>query len=340
MKTLTRVSWAVGIAATASVTWAQYPSYDMALVLDRGTGSVHRFDSQTGTHLGQFGQGFIGEAMSMAYDRGQNTVFVQHRATNAFGFEEVNFTAFDAFTGAFRASTTSTQFGLPGEASTSRIFTGVVGTVSTTVPNTAYIARRTPGAISVWSFGIAGSSISSPEQILFPDNGLPEGNEIELAAVRRLGSFANLEAYITIDSLVYGWTSGNEWTLMGNTPVSQMSFIGNSSTNSRCTNGNYVATCAALDNGFTYPNYDEILAFGRGHNLSYVLGTGLDGVARIDRYALGSIDPAYLGTFGEGYLVDPIALDIHAAPEPTTLAVMGLGAAALAWRRRQNQKSC
>lgn len=79
-------------------------------------------------------------------------------------------------------------------------------------------------------------------------------------------------------------------------------------------------------------NLTEAYDIAIGHELEYVVGKngGVGVVSRLDHGARMT-----RGRFGEGYLIDPIAISVHPAPEPGTMAALAVGGAILLMRRRK-----
>lgn len=314
---------------------AQYPSYDMAMVLDRGTNSVHRFDAQSGTYFGQFGAGQLGNVEAMAYDRGANQVFVQHSVVTNNGASLNLLSAFNAFTGDKLAETVTPVSGR------NQIFTYYRdGTMR------AGLIADSSANISIRRLVVSSSGfILSPSDVNITRTGLPSGNLNVGQAAAWFGAVES-SVHLSVDGGLYSIFTDNfnddpVWDLT-QTATPTMVSTGSSILTSRCANGNEYFNCVFPDISASFDDFSELRSAGRGHKYTYITGISTDGkgmVQRVNFDVAESQGGVSFGTFGEGILIDPIAIDVHAAPEPTTLAVMGLGAAALAWRRRRAKKS-
>lgn len=308
-----RILSALALFPVAAIVVAQYPSYDMAFVLDRGTQSVHRFDARTGTYFGQIGVGDLGTPEEMAYDRATNRLFVQHRLMDGGGNMRSITTSINPFTGDvlnnFTASTTSTRLH-PAQGASSQ--------------NTALQTQIFQNTLQVRTFtanGVQGIASLSNE-------GLPSSFSEMQQFTAQSTSFGGY--YLTMGDVVYRYNSSDlMWEEAFGRTATRLQGV-------NCIDGNRRITCfPSNEQGTVYSEFETVLGYSRGHTQNYALGVREDGTSAVQRSLRGMPFNFPTSTFGDGILVDPIALEVHAAPEPTTLAVMGLGAAALVWRRRR-----
>ena len=92
----------------------------------------------------------------------------------------------------------------------------------------------------------------------------------------------------------------------------------------------------AADSGGTNSLFGTISGYNNGI-LVWSVSTGLNGSFQFFGAQAGLIDELRLG-FGNHFMADDLVLNAPAAiPEPTTLALFGLGAGALALRRRRRK---
>lgn len=95
------ITLALGASAAAS--------FELVMVADRATRSIHRFDGVSGLYLGAFGNGYVQNPMSMALDQSNNRVFVAEPTDSGTGsaFTTVRVWSFNYNTGEYLNSFTT-----------------------------------------------------------------------------------------------------------------------------------------------------------------------------------------------------------------------------------------
>lgn len=293
-----------------------HASFEMLLVLDAGTKSIHRFDPQSGAYLGQFGAGWLNNPQSIVIDQSTGTAYVRDTLAGA-GIGAI--VAFDYNTGERKAGFIG---GLPFQSSAVQMARN---------PNTGeFLCIGGTGANGL--LRISSTGVVTPIQVNTDPSGVafnPANNEIYFA----FAGFNTVERYTNglglVGSKVVGVAFGDGQLTLGGT-----------------TKKGYFATGFGRVMGFdlglttiTQINMTDFsatkgVAFGHGDVL-FTCGlnaAGTDGlVGRFD-VGLGVAG----GTFGSGQLSNPVSLACVVAPEPATwLALAGGLALVVRSRRRQ-----
>lgn len=302
-------------------------SYELVMVADRLTKSVHRFDGVTGSYFGSFGSGFLNAPVSMCIDQATNSAYVMDNLTPSASYSETNYSGhrivkFNYNTGEYISSFKPTYSYNRAQVG---YFQGqlIVGTDGSLIdaydPSTGgfkgtYTMSVSGGAMAVstslgrvFSVGYSGSGAISTQnfggtsQINYPIASAPPTTVVRQMAI-----------------------SGDRALVVGGTPI--VSKFTPSTLNSAATNNLTFSTGTGLAGSLGG------VGFGHG-DIAYVsemLGAGSAKITRMyySEFALG-------GSFGAGILQEPRSIAVVVAPEPTTWLAMGIGLAILARRRRR-----
>jgi len=286
-------------------TVSAHASFDLVLVADEATNSVHRFDGTSGAYLGQFGKGrlsypqdvAVNPATGLAYvtSFATSTVQVYNYSTGLFVNEfavgpnprGVTMLGSDVIvshtTGVSRYSASG---GFLNNFGTGSNFTGV-----TVGPDGFVYAYEWPTALRRYKFDgtAAGSSAISSDTNYPHYDAVPFGNQV---------AFTNFSARkIEFFNANSGLVSGGSFTFTGT--LSAMTGLAKG-------HGNALYTCGVLDSS-SKPVIAQI--------------SGLTGKVGL--------------TFGETILSAPRGMSSVVAPEPGTMIALGLGSAALLRRRKK-----
>lgn len=298
------------------------PSFglELGLVVDAATLNVKRFDTFTGTFMGSFGNGFLTNPMSVAIGPGG----VAHVLDAVGSLGRVR--RFDYNTGEYLGSvsisgfvigsgsqltigTDGNYYASAGFAScTARIspVTGVAqGFFCSSGSNEFSVVEGSDGRI--YSVDITGRIVASPKATFvgqfaapWPFNGPVIAN---VNAPRQLQTFNNL---------LY-------WANSGNDTIGIANYAGGAI-------GSYNVN-AQLDQ-------TRCLAFAHGSTM-YVGGFEVGSVVVGKILRVDALSGDQLGSFGTGYLQNPVSIAILAAPEPGSLIGFGLAVSLLLYGRRK-----
>ena len=297
---------------------AAHASFELMMALDRTDKVVHRYDSETGTYLGSFGAGYLQNPIGMVINQATNTAFILQDRTDG-GLDYV--TRLDYNTGAFLGTIQISSFNAAsiGILNDGRLMSSMIGSDISLLSST--------GTEAAW--------VSSPSTVT---SGTYSGVAQD--------AFGNLYG-IHANGVIYGWA--NPFTgANGAQPSFILGAPGALVTRGQlAARGNWMAAGnlstlffarTAPGGGFSLTSgvntiYSNIRGVAIGHeNLMYAAGqTGASSgsISRYDQFG------NFAGSFGAGQLKDPIALSVVVAPEPGTMAALGLGLAALLRRRKK-----
>ena len=291
------------------------------MVADRGTKSVHRYDGSTGVYLGQFGNGYLQNPMSMVLDQANNRVFVADQVGTGDGSlpNSVRVWSFNYNTGEYLSSfRTPYNYAQPQIAfDGSTLLVGHDGTLFDV-------------------YGLGGNLITSyfwggatnPKGLASASGGLTyavEGNKLYSRNSSGLQSTFTMSSAISASSSSGQRQlaiSGSRAIAVGAISFSAINLASLSTTNS----ANSLATT-------TLTNYNQINGAGFGHgDVAYIAGTnGTIGQMSRVLYSEG----IQLQVFGSGQLIEPHSIAVVNAPEPATFGALGAGLLVLTRRRRK-----
>lgn len=297
----------VGLASAAS-----HASFEMLLVLDGTTKSVHRFDPQSGAYLGNFGAGWLNNPQNITIDQGTGTAYVWESEAITSTSKVI---AFNYNTGERKGGGFLTGFySEPVQA-----FRRANGEFL--VAGQALCSKMSPAGVADITYSSTGSQ-----------GGVAEGTDGQVY----------LANYTTKRVSRYSLSG----TLLATT--SATSFVGEGQM-TRFGGRMYFATSASnvfsIDQGFANnggswrqlntANVGTTRGLAFGHDgLMYIAGMNAGGTAGIVQRWDASLSQ-FGGTFGESVLKNPISCAAVVAPEPGTLAACAVGLAALVRRRKK-----
>lgn len=298
---------------------AAHASFELMMALDRTDKVVHRYDSETGTYLGSFGAGFIQNPIGMVINQATNTAFVLQDRIGGSSIDYV--TRLDYNTGAFLGTIQINSFNAAsiGILNDGRLMSSMIGSDISLLSST--------GTEAAW--------VSSPSTVT---SGSYSG-----MAQDAFGTLYGIHA----NGVIYGWANPFTGANGAQPPISLGAPGALVTRGQLAARGDWMAAGnlstlffarTAPGGGFFLTSsvgtiYSNIRGVAIGHeNLMYAAGqTGASSgsISRYDQFG------NFAGSFGAGQLKDPIALSVVVAPEPGTMAALGLGLAALLRRRKK-----
>lgn len=319
-----------GLLVALVVCGAQFAhaSFELVMVADRGTKSVHRFDGTTGAYLGAFGKGYVQNPLALEINTATNTAYVLDTVDGGTGTTAsgVRLWAFNYNTGEYFASArtpfnynypflrrnpvdghlyvgndlnltdaynATTLIRVPGTSRSTTTLTGLRGGGAFDASGNLWIAdglnlRRSTPSNVTTSFAFSSALCASGSPV----------NQVAISGDRLL--CAGAISYSAIQSLA---TLG----ATGNSPGVQ-----------------------------TDTSYNAIHGVGFGHgDIAYVTGVvSGGGSGKISRILYS--EKLKLQDFGTGILVEPRSMAVVVAPEPGTMIAIGTGLAVLLRRRKKS----
>lgn len=308
------------LSAIATV-GAAHASFELVMVADRGSKSVHRYDGSTGVYLGQFGNGYLQNPMSMALDQVNNRVFVadQVGTGDGSGSNQVRIWSFNYNTGEYLSSfRTSYNYLQPQIAYDGvNLLVGHDGSI--------YDVYSTSGSnVLTWAW----SGATNPKGLATSTGGMHyavEGNKLYSRNSVGVQSTFTMTSSISASSTPGQRQlaiSGNRALAVGAISFSAINLASLSTSNT----ANSLTTT-------TLANYNQINGAGFGHgDVAYIAGTnGTIGQMSRVLYSEG----IQLQVFGSGQLIEPRSIAVVNAPEPATFGALGAGLLVLTRRRRK-----
>lgn len=302
------------LAVVACMAASSLASYELALVADYAGKKIDRYDPESGTYLGSFGNGLLAGPTDVAIDQANGVAYVADQVTRrvySFNYHTGRYLSSFAASGALYYVTRLSN----GELLHSGV--GSANTYRTTTSGTLLQTINTSGIY------VEGHAQAQDGTLWFLGslNGFPtlySGAVGSSTVTSAVSSFSgNLDAHLTVH---------------GNQAVFQ------SYTN------NLVHFFSANVNGTTATNLVDYRQTGNnlsgrgtafGHNgLAYMLAS--DNTAlnhRLYKWIPGATNPQYL-TLTNTASAEGMAVVV--APEPASMIALGAGALALIRRRRRN----
>lgn len=304
-----------------------HASFELVMVADRGTKSVHRFDGTTGAYLGAFGKGYVQNPLSLEINTATNTAYVLDAVDGGTGTSgsAARLWAFNYNTGEYLASAktpfTYTYPFLARNSVDGHLYVGN-DTSLTDAYNSTTLARVPSVSRILSSFtSLRGGGAFDSSGNLWVADGLN---------LRRVAT-ANVNTTFAFSSVLCA--SG--------APVNQVAISGNrllcvgAISYSAIQSLSGLAPTANSPTVQTDSSYNSINGAGFGHgDTAYVTGVASGGGGKISRILFS--ERLKLQDFGTGILVEPRSMAVVVAPEPGTMIAIGTGLAVLARRRKKS----
>lgn len=288
-------------------------SFEMVMVLDKGTKSIKRYDPETGAYLGEFAKNRFFNATSMSVDPSRNRVYVGDTDT-ALGYTVIH--AFNYNTGEKVAQYYSAgwygAYGLIARGDNA-YFLDASPTPRLLQFNTTQ--TNPTSTVTTLLLNNAGATVSNRNQ------GVAIGNDLYWSSSTELSKFS-LSTSSYFPSVVAGAFAGAARAVSGEVLVG---FSGGGLINLYTSLGNYAG-------GSIIPTATSVRAVASGHFEHYALANTPGGFVIARQNSVYPFN--HLGTFGLGTMNDPAFMGVVTAPEPSTMVVAGLGIAAMLRRRK------
>lgn len=304
----------LAISVLAAFAAGAQASYELVLVLDNSTASIHRFDGTTGAYFGEYAKGDLmpGGSYGLAVDPTRGVSYVSDSNRGMLLVHEYS-------TGVLlrEVSLLSTVGHVANMA--------VAQNGDLLVAGSSRAARLNPSLVVQNYYGAGGSTNVAQA----PDGTVYTTDRSGSPLLRRFtftGAAGGTAALPAITSY-FNWQS----TFVGNvgymTSTTSDSIIPFSPVNPP-----FAGSAVAL------PSVTQCFALGAGHG-STLYAAGLNPAdatkGRLNVYSMATGAAFYKKTTGEGILKKPYAVATVVAPEPGTLAALSLGAWAVLRRRRK-----
>ena len=291
-----------------------HASFDLVMAVDRDTKSVHRFDGSSGISLGSFASGYLTNPQSITISG--STAHVLDVVGSAGRVRRFNYN-----TGEYLGSTSLNSFGF-----------GPSGLSLLIGPSGEYIA-------SAGSFSGVGGFDPVTGSRMYAYFTPSAGNQ---GAVIVGGFLYNVES-----SGAMGWGplpststtnfpsnttlsgAGNPWQLA---TAGGLIYTMNQSTNAI---RSYSQTGVATGLVASLTSMINCKGLAMGHN-NVMYAAGLSNVSSTGRIArLDTRTGESLGFINASQMTSPVSLAVRMAPEPATMAMLGIGALSLLRKRRR-----
>jgi len=304
------------LVVIASMATSSYASFEMVLVADNGqntvaTRKIHRFDPVSGVNLGSFG-GFNASIVGTYLNQSTNSLFV----TTANGITEWNYN-----TGLLKNS-----FSAPGVS-------GIQHSVRPSGDRIAYFDNQ-PAFVTATFPAFSSLGFHGPIPGALYRSGIWTSNTSMIAFESIQSRFVNLSFNAAGTTATTGVISN---VAGATTSWGQMAKNGGTNQFVMAT-GTLGGFYSYAPNGTTFTNNPGVLA---GNALSAASAHSGFFIGYNTGAATGRVDyfdgnRNYTRSFGIGQVVSPVSMQTVLAPEPGTMAIFGLGLAALKLRRKRS----
>lgn len=304
------------LASSPAASFAQTRSYELLLVVDATTKSVHRFDTASGAYFGSFGAGLLNAPTSIAVDKASGMAFVRD-GNEVLGFDYSTGRHFLDIAVPTRAALGMATHG------------GKLLVAGGTLSSVLLYDIATGAALGSW----ATPGISRTDLVTVANNGYAYAYGEQSAG----GSWCDAVDLSTGVATYVFSSSTTNIAHQGSALGSVFGYQWDPSSYARWTTlpGGPVAPASPFIVSFgSYLNAAGQKGMTAGHSDVYVSGRILSDPTRgtITRFnSLGT----YRGQFGSTYLYDPVSMACVVAPEPASWAALALGGLALCKRRRR-----
>lgn len=298
----------VGIGSVASFSWA---SYELILVSDQGSDTVRRFDPYSGASFGAFGAGYLVDPKGVAVDRTSGEAVVLD------GPNGRRLSYWDYSTGVFKRAVYVPQ-------GASFLNQNRDSTINLTYANR--ISRHE------FSGGLMQSYAAEPGNSI--SHGMLQGDGLFYVAHRSGESQTSYRWHNATTGAVvgqFGWFADRTVAGPGNLSFNVFKFPDQNRLQfERDTLSNGPVDFASLP----LEGYNAVSSVAIGHwPIGYATIRSTGGAWEIRRFDVQGI--ITLSPFAVGALTDPTGMAIVVAPEPASLAALGIGLMALARRRKR-----
>jgi hypothetical protein len=319
---------ALGAAAISSA------SFDLVMVMDYGTKSIHRFDGSTGLYLGQFANGHITSMSSFAINRATGSAYIADSSAQIireFNFNTGNHINDFTVSGNFPSSQSL------GVHSNGNLHTGYVAGGSLQLSNSGQsLGFHAHPLINTIAAVPLGSTVHRSGKSLVYASDL-NGSALSAGSVHVVDP-SSPNSPVTVASV--GFTGLGDYNRRTQIAVSSGDKIGIVSSNGGFAFGTTDATASSVTmSSFGTVSGTRLVApsgLAYGHGLTMYM-SGKDPLntarGRINRLIHGSPSNV-LASFGEDQLIDPGQMAIVVAPEPGSLLMLAVGGMLLLRRKR------
>ncbi len=300
-------------ALLAASTWS-FGSFELLLVADAGTSTVHRFDSVTGSYFGSFGSGYLNAVTDMAIDSRSQSAFVLEGANRIYQF--------DYNTGLYLSSPQLGFSPLDIQGSQAGGFLAKASNISWRLYNAAASSFVTFNAPSGAVFGSATTMASG-----FTAIAESVGASLSIGIYNSAGA--------RVSALSFGGTSIDYLQATGNSIADLYTFSGArwAEVLTFTSAGAFQDATVSDSNMTGFVNGPRASVLGHG-SICHVVGINPANAAQGIVGRTEPINSSNKGTYGTSVLKNPVAVGIVVAPEPGSMVALAIGAMALLRRRR------
>ncbi len=312
---------AVFALATACL-HAAHASYELLLVSDSATRSVHRFDAVTGAYFGSFGNGYLTGAMDVAVNKNNGLAYVRENPNTIRVFN-------------YSTGLPGPKLGIPGQdvdvaGDGSLVVWESTGSIAHFTASGSFIERWTAPSGTTYN-GVAALDDNYVSTFAYT-------GAVQNTLTFKFGQSAVFE---NLASSGYGTTARTVGGAKGHAGIITNDAAGGPLTDWLHTNGNGNFQTF----GYTYVNtvMKTITGNAVGHDAwGYACGTWASDstkgiIVRTDSYALSG---TVYSSFGNGVLVSPTGMASVIAPEPSSLVAFGVVGLVAAARLRRYRAQC
>lgn len=294
---------------------------ELGLVVDNGTKNVKRFDTHTGTFFGSFGNGFLNEPRAVAISPGGIAHVLDTRPTGASAVRRFNYN-----TGEYLGSTTFSGGFLTVNGS--QLLVGTDGHYYVSGGSAQAVTRIHSGNGGEFGRIFNGGASESP---IVESGGFyysvdsASGRIVSAKAADFAGAVTPWPVMSPATGVVNAARQGAlfggryYWANSGNDTIGSATLLGGAPAT--------ISVNAQLDQA-------RCLAFSHGSTM-YVGGFEVGSVVVGKILRVDALTGDQLGSFGTGFLQNPVSIAILAAPEPGTIVAVGAALAAVLIRRKK-----
>jgi hypothetical protein len=305
-------------------------SFELVMVADTGTKSIHRFDGTTGVYLGSFGGGFLVSPASFTIDSVNGIAYVGDSTLGRVrGFNYNTGVLVSDFTLGSAGASQALSRAADGSFYSGGIDGGFTRLSAVGVFLPAVLNQNVAGGSAV---GMGSVAHRSGRQFLATyKSDLTANAALQISTGVGLTSFKSSEL-----TSMGSWNTRAQLAMQGDRGIWMCTnrTMQNFTTNAA---GSTIAfgTSYALTDFFN--NSANGVGFGHGDTV-YVAGRNSGNTSGvIGRYVYGN--STQISSFGSGIIQTPGMVQVVVAPEPGSMIALGLGLAGVLGRRRAMRKS-